>query len=125
MIDFQNCVFTALSKEPIENFQEELNPILVENETIISTYRDIRDFVAFTNKRIIAVNKKGLTGKKSDYTSIPYSKITTFSFETAGLIDLDAELEVYISAVGRVKFEFLKGFSDVIEIGKIISGYIL
>lgn len=124
MIDFQNDVF-VLTKEPIEKFQEELTPLLIEGEKIISTYKDIRDYIAFTNKRIIAVNKKGLTGKKRDFTSLPYSKITAFSVETAGHIDLDAELEIYISAVGGLKFEFLKGYADVIEISKVISSFVL
>lgn len=37
--------------------------------------------LVFTNKRIIAANVQGLTGKKTDYTSIPSTKP---SIETAG-----------------------------------------
>jgi hypothetical protein len=63
-------------------------------------------------------------GKKKDFTSIPYSKITTFSLETAGMFDLDAELEIYLSAVGKVKLEFT-GNTNVKEICKAISTYVL
>ncbi|MBO5306256.1 MAG: PH domain-containing protein, partial [Clostridia bacterium] len=63
-------------------------------------------------------------GKKRDYTSIPYSKISTFSLETAGLLDLDAELELYLSRVGKVKFQFT-GQTDVKEICRAISQYTL
>ena len=52
------------------------------------------------------------------------SKITTFSIETAGVFDLDAELEIYLSGVGKVKFEFT-GSTDVKKICKMISEYTL
>ena len=65
-----------------------------------------------------------MTGKKKDFTSIPYNKITNFSLETAGLLDFDTELEIYMSGVGKVKFEFT-GSTNVKEICKIISTYAL
>jgi len=80
--------------------------------------------VVFTNKRIIAVNVQGMTGKKKDFTNMPYSKIQVFSIETAGVLDLDSELEVYFSGLGLVKFEF-SGNSDIVAIGRQISGAIL
>ncbi|GHD06187.1 PH domain-containing protein [Zhihengliuella salsuginis] len=57
-------------------------------------FRGIRDFVALTVKRIIAVNVQGIAGKMRDYTSLPYTKIQSFSVETAGTFDLDAELDL-------------------------------
>ena len=44
----------------------------------------MRDGVVFINERVIAVNVEGLTGKKKGFTSIPYSKISAYSIETAG-----------------------------------------
>ena len=78
----------------------------------------------FTNKRIFAINVQGITGKKKDYTSLPYSKIQAFSVETAGIFDLDSELEIWFSGLGKVKFEF-RGESDIKEICKMISEYVL
>ncbi len=95
-----------------------------KGERIVGAYKSIRDGVVFTNKRIIAINVQGITGKKKDFTSIPYSKITTFSLETSGVFDLDAELEIYMSAVGKVKFEFT-GSTNVKEICRLISAYAL
>ena len=63
-------------------------------ETIISSYRSMRDGVVFTNKRIIAVNVQGFTGSKKDYTSLPYKNIVAYSVETSGTLDLDSELEI-------------------------------
>ena len=84
----------------------------------------MRDFIVFTNKRIIAVNIQGMTGKKRDFTSLPYSKIQAFSIESAGTFDLDAELEVWFSGLGKVKFEF-KGNADLAYINKLVGTYVL
>jgi hypothetical protein len=125
MIDFNgNGFFARLKKVDNNAFGSMINDFLIDNETIIGSYQSIRDGVVFTTKRIIAINVQGLTGKKKDFTSIPYNKITTFSLETAGVFDLDAELEIYMSAVGKVKFEFT-GSTNVKDICKIISTYAL
>lgn len=125
MIDFNsNGFFARLKKVNNDSFGKMIDDFLVEDENVIGTYQSIRDGVVFTNKRIIAINVQGITGKKKDFTSIPYSKITTFSLETAGTFDLDAELELYLSGVGKVKFEFT-GATDVKAICKMISNYTL
>ena len=125
MIDFNsNGFFARLRKVGNEEFGKIINDFLIEGENVIGAYKSVRDGVVFTNKRIIAINVQGLTGKKQDYTSIPYSKISTFSLETAGIFDLDAELEIYMSGVGRVKFQFTQS-TDVKEICKEISKYTL
>ena len=125
MIDFNSSGFFArLKKVDNKAFGKMIDDFLIDNEEIIGSYQSIRDGVVFTNKRIIAINVQGLTGKKKDFTSIPYSKISTFSLETAGTFDLDAELEIYLSGVGKVKFEFT-GSTDVKAICKMISQYAL
>ncbi len=124
MIDFKNGVLFKLRPDKIGTHSSILTPILTNGETVIAEYSSIRDFVVFTNKRIIAVNVQGLTGKKKDYTTLPYSKIQAFSIETAGVLDLDAELELYFSGLGKVKFEFV-GSSNIAEIGRMISEKIL
>ena len=125
MIDFNGSGFFARLRKVNDNeFGKIISDFLIDGENVIGAYQSIRDGVVFTNKRIIAINVQGITGKKKDFTSIPYSKITTFSLETAGLLDWDAELEIYMSAVGKVKFEFT-GTTDVKEICKLISTYAL
>ena len=124
MIDFKNGSFLKLKKTKGDVNAALINPLLVEGESIISEYQSIRDFVVFTNKRIIAVNIQGLTGKKKDFTSIPYSKIQVFSVETAGVLDLDSELDITISGIGTIRFEFT-GASDIVQIGKLIANFTL
>lgn len=121
MIDFQNG-FIKLSKT--KTLPENITSLLIDGEEIVGSYHGVRDYVVFTNKRIIAVNVQGMTGKKKDYTSLPYSKVQVFSVETAGTFDRDSELELYFSGAGKVKFEF-SGTSDIVAIGKIIASYAL
>ena len=125
MIDFNNASFIKLRK--VKGFADAANiePLFVTGEELIAQYTAIRDYVVFTNKRIISVNVQGLTGKKKDYTSLPYTKIQAFSIETAGLFDLDSELELYFSGLGKVKFEFVDNKGELVEIEKMIAEYVL
>ena len=124
MIDFNNASFVKLRPVNDNAFEKMVAPILVEGETHVGSYQSIRDGVVFTNKRIIAINVQGITGKKRDFTSLPYSKIQAFSVETSGVFDLDSELELWFSGVGKVKFEFI-GATDVSYICKMISEKVL
>lgn len=124
MIDFKNASFVKLRPVNDNAFEKMVAPILVDGEELIGSYQSIRDGVVFTDKRIIAINVQGITGKKKDFTSLPYSKIQAFSVETAGVFDLDSELELWFSGVGRVKFEFI-GATDVSYICKTISKQVL
>lgn len=122
MIDFNNGSYLKLKK--VNTPSEDITPLLIRGEEVIGCYKGIRDYVVFTNKRIIAVNVQGFTGKKKDFTSLPYSKIQVFSVETAGHFDLDSELELWYSGLGLVKFEFT-GASDIIQIGQVIGEFVL
>lgn len=123
MIDFENAKYIKLHKND-GAFDKELEKILTEGEEIISSYQAIRDGVVFSNKRIFVVNIQGLTGKKKDITSLPYSKIQAFSIESAGVFDLDSELELWFSGLGKIKLEFT-GSTNISEICKTISTFTL
>ena len=100
--------------------REDFYKFLIDGEDIIAAFKSIRDQVVFTNKRVIAANVQGITGSKVDYTSLPYSKVNAFSVETSGTLDLDCEIELYLSEVGKVLFE-IKGSFDLITFNKHIS----
>lgn len=124
MIDFKNASFVKLRAVPDSDFSSMISPMFVNGEEIIQSFRGIRDGVVFTNKRIFAINVQGLTGKKKDFTSLPYSKIQAFSVETAGVLDLDSELDLWFSGMGNVKFEFVAS-ADVSKICQMISERVL
>ena len=124
MIDFSKSLLFKLMPDTSGNVAALVSDLLIDGESVIVSFVAIRDGIAFTNKRIISVNVQGLTGQKKDFTSIPYSRIQTFSVETAGKIDLDGELDIWISSVGKVRFEF--GFKfDVMKLGRLLSKAVL
>lgn len=124
MVDFTNASFLKLKAVDEKSFSAQLTPMFVQGEQIIASFQGIRDGVVFTNKRIFAINVQGITGKKKDFTSLPYSKIQSFSVETAGTFDLDSELELWFSGMGKAKFEFTSN-CNVTQICQIISGFVL
>ena len=99
-------------------------PLIIDGEQIVACFKAVRDFVVFTDKRLIAVSVQGITGKKRDFTSLPYSKIQAFSVESAGSFDLDAELDLWFSGLGEVRLEF-KGSVDIRRLGHMIATYVL
>jgi hypothetical protein len=81
-----------------EELDREYGKLLASSEMIEVGFKLVRDVFIFTNKRLILVDKQGLTGKKVDYLSIVYKSISRFSIETAGHFDLDAELKIWVSS---------------------------
>lgn len=120
MIDFQNASFVKMRAVSYKNYESMVDPLLVQDERVVATFQAMRDGVVFTDKRVIAINVQGVTGKKKDFTSLPYSKIQAFSVETSGVFDLDCELELWFSGLGKVKLEFTGG-TDVSAICRMIS----
>lgn len=124
MIDFQNASYMKLGRIDYSQVASQIDPLLIEGEQGYLAFKGMRDYIVFTSKRIIAVNIQGITGKKKDYTSLPFNRVQAFSVETAGTFDLDAELELWFSGLGRVKFEF-KGNTDVAYLNRLIASHVL
>ena len=78
--------------------QADYGKLLTEGEVIEVGFSVFRDTFVFTNKRLILVDVQGLTGKKIEYLTIPYTRVTSFSVETAGSFDLDAELKIWVGS---------------------------
>jgi hypothetical protein len=105
--------------------QREYSKVLGANEQVEKAYKLIRDMFIFTNKRLILVDKQGLTGKKVEYHSIPYRSITHFSIETAGHFDLDAELKIWISGNALpLQKQFNKNL-NIYELQSVLAEYVL
>lgn len=103
---------------------KDVEDILAPNEMAVAAYRTIRDNAVFTNKRLIVRDVQGLTGKKVEMYSIPYSSINMWSTETTGLLfDLSAEVELWTRA-GHIKISLRKGI-DVREFDRLIAHCIL
>ena len=105
--------------------QGELAPILASQEQVQLAYRVVRDMFVFTNKRLLLIDKQGVTGKKVEYHSIPFKSITHFLVETSGRFDLDAELKVWISGQSEPLTRELKKGTDVVGIQRAIAELVL
>ena len=97
---------------------------LSPDEEIIQAFQTVRDQVVFTNKRVIAVNVQGITGKKVAYFSYPYAKVQYFGVETAGVLDIDSELILVFSNGAKLQFDF-KSRVNIKQICATISQFIL
>ena len=117
--------FTGNASEiKIEKAIDEFGSLMASNEGIEKAYQIVRDAIIFTNKRMIFINKQGITGKKTSYHSIPYRQIRHFSVESLGYFDLDAELKIWTSAEGEpVVLNFNKTL-NVYDIQALISEHI-
>ena len=110
----------------VDAVKGEVNGLLIGGEVAVMAFQTVRDQLLFTNKRIIAVDVQGITGKRKSFSTMPYSKIQYFSIQTPGFGELipDSELFIMFSNTFTAKFEF-KGGVDIGKIGRMISEYVL
>jgi hypothetical protein len=124
-VGFFDGMIGNASEVNVSEVQNDFAKVLSSNERIEKAYKLIRDLFIFTNKRLILVDKQGITGKKVEYHSIPYKSITHFSIETAGNFDLDAELKIWISGNALpVQKQFNKSL-NIYELQSVLAEYVL
>ncbi|WP_379155893.1 PH domain-containing protein [Paenibacillus sp. sgz5001063] len=109
----------------LTDVQREYAQILAPHEKIERAYKLVRDMFIFTDKRLILVDKQGVTGKKTEYHSIPYKSISHYSVETAGHFDLDAELCLYVSGSALPLKKTFNKSVNIYEVQAVLSQYIL
>lgn len=110
----------------VKDVRDDVKGLLIDGEEIVAAFRTLRDQLVFTNKRIISVDVQGLTGKRKSFTTMPYSKVQYFTVQTAGLLELipDSELYIIFADGTRCKFE-IQGGVNIGKIGRMISQYVL
>ena len=94
-----NSILGNASTVSVEEVKNEWGKLLAQDEDITVAYKVVRDYIILTPKRIIFIDVKGLSGKKICINSVPYRQIASFSVQTAGVMDLNAELVIYIPGV--------------------------
>jgi hypothetical protein len=113
--------WTLVQEIPIPN---DVNDLLLEGEQAVAAYKTFRDSAIFTTKRLIVRDAQGLTGKKVEVYSLPYSRIDMWSSENAGkLLDFNAELEMWTRA-GHIKIKLDKKI-DIRRLDKLIAWAVL
>ena len=112
--------WTLVAECPIPGDVVEL---MVPGEQPVAAYKTFRDSAIFTTKRLIVRDAQGMTGKKVEVYSLPYSAINMWSSENAGMFDLDAELELWTRA-GHIKIKVGKQV-DVRRLDMLIAHSVL
>ena len=107
----------------------ESDPRLLQNdESIVFAFKGRggkgRDHELFTNKRVLIRDRRGISGKRVRYVSVPYKSIRAFSLETAGTVDADQELKIYARAIGKVAMDFVCDV-DVLAIHRFLSEQVI
>jgi len=103
---------------------DDVHNLLIEGEVAVAAYKTFRDSAVFTNKRLIVRDAQGLTGKKVEIYSLPYSSINMWSTENSGkLFDVNAEVELWTRA-GHIKINLNRGV-DIRKFDKLIANAIL
>ena len=125
-VNFNQDSVWNLKPISVDAVRKEVTGLLISGEEIVMAFQTIRDQLIFTNKRIIAIDVQGITGKRKSYSTMPYSKIQYFSIQTPGFAELipDSELFIMFSNTFTAKFEF-RGNVDIGKIGRMISEYVL
>ena len=103
---------------------DDVRPLLVEGEQAVASFKTIRDSATFTTMRLIVRDAQGLTGKKIEVYSLPYSSINMWSTENAaGKLDRDAEVELWTRA-GHIKVKLTKN-ADIRRIDSLLAWAVL
>lgn len=118
-------IFNSAVGINVETATKDLEPLLVDGEIVEHAFKLTRDQIIFTNKRVITIDKQGLTGSKQNIRTVPYKSIKMISKQGSGILSSDAELLLYVTGESEaLKFEFLKS-ADINAVYKLIAAHIL
>lgn len=114
------AAWTFVSETPIP---DDVSTLLIAGETPIAAYKTFRDSAIFTNKRLIVRDAQGITGKKVEMYSLPFSSVNMWSSENAGTLDFNAELELWTRA-GHIKIKLGKAV-DIRRLDLLLANIVL
>lgn len=109
----------------VEDLAAEFGPILIQGEEIESAFVVWRDKWVFTNKRLILLDIQGLTGSKREYMTIPYRSIDRYTIETAGTLDDDCEMKLWIKGMAEPLVKEFKRNTDIKGLQRALSSHVL
>lgn len=81
-----------------EDMDKEYGQLLAEDEEFQIGFKVMRDTFLFTDRRLVLVDVQGMTGRKKEFLSIPYDKVTMYSVESAGFLDRDADFKLWVGS---------------------------
>ena len=112
------------SEANIDTVEQALEHALADDENVEQAFQLMRDLIIFTNRRMILVDHQGMTGRKTEYHSVPYRAVTHFLVESAGTFDMEAELKIWISGTANpIQKTFSRG-QTIFEVQKALATYV-
>ena len=109
----------------VEAIETEFATLLAPGESVEKAFKLVRDLIVFTDRRVVLVDKQGVTGKKREYLTLPYKQITRFSVETAGRADLDSDVKIWVrGAAEPFVWKFPKGDAEA-EVARLLATHVL
>ncbi|MFP7722926.1 PH domain-containing protein [Lysobacter sp. A3-1-A15] len=84
------------SDKPLDDVAADFQPLLAPGETVQRAFGLVRDLMVFTDRRLVLVDRQGVTGRRTEYLSLPYRSIVMYSLETPAHFDLEAELKLWV-----------------------------
>ena len=120
-----NKLLGNASEVRVEDLAKEFGPILIPGEQIESAFVVWRDKWVFTNKRLILLDIQGLTGSKREYMTIPYRSVDRYSIETAGTLDDDCEMKLWVKGMAQPIVKEFKRNTDIKGLQRALSSHIL
>lgn len=113
------------SEVSADKVEKQIEGILVDDERVERAFAVFRDLFLFTNRRLILIDRQGVTGSKQEFLSIPYGKITKFSIENAGTFDADGELKLWIGSDPQPLQKQVSRRIDIRGLYRTLSHYVL
>ena len=120
-----NNLFGNATSVDLDDIQKEYDAILYDGEKLETAYRIFRDKWVFTDRRLIIQDTQGLTGKKREYLSLPYRSLSFFSIETAGTLDDDCELKLWITGRNEPFVQEFSRNTDIHSLQQTLARHIL
>jgi hypothetical protein len=114
----------AASEADAVKVEREFGQILVEGESVEKAYQLLRDLIIFTNRRLVLIDKQGLTASKKEYMSIPYRSVVRFSAETQGHFDVESELKIWLSGSDAPVTKEFRGDGSILDIQRTLAAYV-
>ena len=108
----------------VAEVEQELASIMADGEKPEQVFKLIRDLIVFTNRRLILIDKQGLTGSKKEYMSIPYRSIVRFAAETKGHFDLESDLKIWLSSTEQPICKTFSKDGNIMSVQKALATYV-
>lgn len=107
----------------LADIEAEFSQILLPDEKLQQAYKVIRDLIVFTDRRLILVDKQGLTGSKKEFMSVPYRSVVRFSAETKGHFDLESDLHIWLSSTDKPISKTFNKDGSILDVQKALALY--